>query len=78
MSNMSKLAVTTMGIDVGKNAFHVVGLDQRGAIMLRQRCSRRQVEVRLANMPPCLVRTEALYGRFLSSASVLLEAFFRF
>ena len=37
MSNKSNLTVATMGIDIGKNAFHVVGLDRRGAIVLRQR-----------------------------------------
>jgi transposase len=62
MSNRISSIVTTMGIDIGKNAFHVVGLDQRGAIVLRQRWSRRQVEVRLANMPPCLVGMEACVG----------------
>ncbi len=30
-----------IGIDIGKNSFHVVGLDQRGAIVLRQKWSRR-------------------------------------
>jgi len=29
-----------MGIDIGKNSFHVVGLDRRGAIVLRQKWSR--------------------------------------
>jgi hypothetical protein len=29
-----------MGIDIGKNSFHVVGLDQRGAIVERQRWTR--------------------------------------
>jgi hypothetical protein len=29
-----------MGIDIGKNSFHVVGLDQRGAIVLQQKWSR--------------------------------------
>jgi hypothetical protein len=32
MSNKSTAIVATMGIDIGKNSFHVVGLDQRGAI----------------------------------------------
>jgi transposase len=36
----SNSTVTTMGIDIGKNSFHVVGLDQRGAIVLRQKWSR--------------------------------------
>ena len=26
--------VSTIGIDLGKNSFHLVGLDQRGAIRL--------------------------------------------
>jgi hypothetical protein len=50
------------GIDIGKNSFHVVGFDQRGAIVLRQRWSRGQVESRLANMPPCLIGMEACVG----------------
>jgi hypothetical protein len=54
--------IAVMGIDIGKNSFHVVGLDQRGAIVLRQRWSRSQVERRLANMPRCLVRMEACVG----------------
>src|SRR6516225_5946660 len=54
--------VATMGIDIGKNAFHVVGLDRRGAIVLRQRWSRGQVQARLANMPPCLIGMEACVG----------------
>ena len=29
MSNKSNSPVATMGIDIGKNAFHVVGLDRR-------------------------------------------------
>ena len=35
MSNKSNATVATMGIDIGKNSFHVVGLDQRGAIAAR-------------------------------------------
>ena len=50
MSKKSIATVVTMGIDIGKNSFHVVGLDQRGAIVLRQKWSRSQVEARLANM----------------------------
>jgi transposase len=37
--------------DIGKNPFHVVGQDQRGAIVLRQKWSHEQVEARLANIP---------------------------
>ena len=55
-------AIAVVGIDIGKNSFHVVGLDQRGAIVLRQKWSRGQVEARFANMPPCLVGMEACVG----------------
>jgi transposase len=62
MFNKSTSIVATMGIDIGKNSFHVVGLDERGAIVLRQKWSRGQIEVRLASMPPCLVGMEACVG----------------
>ena len=55
-------AIAVVGIDIGKNSFHVVGLDRRGAIILRQKWSRSQVGERLANMPPCLIGMEACVG----------------
>jgi hypothetical protein len=48
MSNKTNSIVATMGIDIGTNSFHVVGFDQRGAIVLRQKWSRGQIEARLA------------------------------
>jgi transposase len=62
MFNKSNPTVATMGIDIGKNSFHVVGLDRRGAIVLRQKWSRRQIEARLANIPRCLIGMEACVG----------------
>jgi hypothetical protein len=44
MSNKSNGTVATMGIDIGKNSFHVVGLNQRGAIVLRKKWSCGQIE----------------------------------
>jgi transposase len=62
MSQNLSSAIAAIGIDIGKNSFHVVGLDARGAILLRQKWSRGQVEGRLANMPPCLIGMEACVG----------------
>ena len=62
MSNSASHQIAIIGIDIGKNSFHVVGLDKRGAIVLRQKWSRGQVEARLANMPPCLIGMEACVG----------------
>jgi transposase len=62
MSYKLNSAIAVIGIDIGKNSFHVVGHDKRGAIMLRQKWSRGQVETRLANLPPCLIGMEACVG----------------
>src|SRR5499427_661111 len=62
MPRQSKDTVATLGIDIGKNTFHLVGLNKRGAIVLRQKLSRRQLESRLANLPPCLIGMEACVG----------------
>src|ERR1700723_3232501 len=62
MSQILNAVIVIMGIDIGKNSFHVVGLDQRGAIVLRQKWSRGQVNARFANMPPCLIGMEACVG----------------
>jgi transposase len=45
--------ITTIGIDLGKNTLHLVGLDKRGAIVLQQKVSRGQLGRRLANIPRC-------------------------
>ena len=62
MSQTLNTAIAVTGIDIGKNSFHIVGLDARGSIVLRQRWSRGQVEARFANMPPCLIGMEACVG----------------
>jgi transposase len=62
MSQNPNAGIAIVGIDIGKNSFHIVGLDQRGAIVLRQKWSCGQVEARFANMPPCLVGMEACVG----------------
>ena len=62
MSEKPNSAIAVIGIDIGKNSFHMVGLDDRGAIVLRQKWSRGQVEARLANVPACLIGMEACVG----------------
>ena len=55
-------APAVIGIDIGKNSFHIIGQNQRGGIVLRQKWSRGQMETRLANLPPCLIGMEACVG----------------
>ena len=56
------MQISTIGIDIGKNSFHFVGFDARGAIVVRRQCSRTQLIRALANVPPCLVGMEACCG----------------
>jgi hypothetical protein len=37
LKTTSPEAVPTIGIDIGKNTFHLIGLDKMGAIVLRQK-----------------------------------------
>jgi transposase len=62
MSQNLDTSPAVIGIDIGKNSFHIVGQNQRGAIVLRQKWSRGQVEARLANLPPCRIGMEACVG----------------
>ena len=62
MSQTLNTSIVVVGIDIGKNSFHLIGQDRRGAIVLRQEWSRGQVEARLANLPPCLIGMEACVG----------------
>src|SRR5262245_20135072 len=54
--------VSTIGIDVGKNTFHLVGFDKRGAIVLQQKVTRHQLGRRLSNIPRCLIGMETCSG----------------
>ena len=54
--------ITTIGIDLGKNTFHLIGMDPRGRIVLRRKVSRGQLQSCLANLPACLIGLEACAG----------------
>ena len=62
MRNSTSVQVAVLGIDIGKHTFHAVGLDRRGAIVLRQKWTRGQLGSRLANLPPCLIGMEVCVG----------------
>ena len=44
-------AIATIGIDLGKNTFHLIGMDARGSIVLRRKIARGQLLSCLANLP---------------------------
>ncbi len=54
--------IATIGIDLGKNTFHLIGMDARGKIVLRRKIARGQLQSCLANVPACLIGMEACTG----------------
>jgi transposase len=56
------MAIATLGLDLGKNWIHMVGLDADGRIVLRRRVRRERLLRETVDMPPCLIGMEACCG----------------
>src|ERR1039457_1120732 len=52
----------TIGIDLGKTVFHLVGLNQRGEVVVRKKFSREQLLHFTANLQVGLIGMEACGG----------------
>ena len=52
----------SLGIDLGKTVFHLVGLDSTGKVVVRKRCSRKQLLAFTANVQVQLIGMEACSG----------------
>ena len=56
------MKLQVLGIDLGKTVFHLVGLDSTGRVVIRKRCSRRQLLAFTANLQVQLIGMEACSG----------------
>jgi transposase len=54
--------ITSIGIDLGKNTFHLVALGERNKVLVRKQFSRAQLLAYTANLPSSLVGLEACAG----------------
>ena len=54
--------ITTLGIDVSKNTFHIVGTNRAGKPLYREKFTRQKLAEFVANHPPCLIGMEACAG----------------
>jgi transposase len=54
--------MSVLGIDIAKRVFHVVGMNERGQIVLRKRMSRHDLLPCIATLPPVLIGMEACGG----------------
>src|SRR5262245_65266288 len=51
--------MSVLGIDIAKLVFHIVGMDDTGAVVLRKRMARSEVFPFMATLPPLLIGMEA-------------------
>src|SRR5579863_7157517 len=56
------MQIAVLGIDLGKNSCSIVGLDVRGAVVLRRRLRREGIIKLAAKLQPCVVAIEACCG----------------
>jgi transposase len=56
------MEIRTIGIDLGKTVFHLVGVNARGEVVVRKKCSRLQLLRFTSNLPACLIGMEACTG----------------
>jgi transposase len=67
MSTQANSTFASIGIDIGKDTFHIVGFDHDGKIALRKKVRRFAVEQEFAKLPPSIVGMEAcLSAHFIS------------
>jgi transposase len=59
MIAINKDIIATIGVDLGKNTFHICAMNDKGTILLRERLTRAALPKRLANIPPCRIGMEA-------------------
>ena len=53
------MEIRTIGIDLGKTIFHLVGVNARGEIVVRKKCSRTQLLRFTSKLRACLIGMEA-------------------
>jgi transposase len=56
------MKITTIGLDLAKNVFHIIGLDDHGKVVKKKKLRRSQVLSFFVQLPPCLIGMEACGG----------------
>ena len=66
-SKQNNLELASVGIDIGKEVFHVVGFNFDGKIVLRRKIKRLALVSEFEKLPPCIIGMEAcLSAHFVS------------
>jgi len=64
------MEITSVGIDLGKTTFHLVGLEVHGRAVIKRKFSRRQLLAYTANLPTSLIGIEACSGAHFIGAAL--------
>jgi transposase len=64
------MSTAQIGIDIGKNWFHVVSMNERGKVMLQKKASRAHLITMFAQLPQALVGMEACSGAHFIAAKL--------
>jgi len=64
------MQITSIGIDLGKTTFHLVALEERGKVVIKQKFSRKQLFAYTANLPSSLIGIEACSGAHFMGAAL--------
>jgi transposase len=62
--------ITSIGIDLGKTTFHLVGLDERSKVVVKKKFSRKQLLAYTANLQQSLIGMEACSGAHFIGAAL--------
>jgi hypothetical protein len=65
----------SIGIDIGKDVFDVVGFDASGKVALRKKFKRLALEAELAKLPPSIVGLEASAHRLGHTPRIILAIY---
>jgi transposase len=69
------LALMSIGIDIGKDVFHIVGFSHDGKIAVRRKIRRLVLESEFEKLPRCIVGMEACLSAHFVSRRLLALGF---
>jgi transposase len=53
------MKITTLGLDLAKTVFHLVGLDEKGHEVMKKKVSRKDLATTIQTIPPCRIAMES-------------------
>ena len=62
----SHMTLSSIGIDIGKDVFHLVGFDESGTLVIRRKIKRLALIKEFEKFPPCIVGMEACLSAIMS------------